>query len=329
MPGSAYSLFTAGDTPVAGLMNAARGREENGRDAALDRICRGRRRGRRRRPDQAAWRSGARPADGCPRHQPFFGRRRPANGDACVGQGAEIRPKRSPPGWARRGASAGMSCSPPTGRRRSLSTASYLAGKKPTAMSARWARIRSSPPEEQTIGGMFTKPPTLPLPFWLYYFNIDDIEAAAKRVEAGGGQILYGPTEVPGGAWIVHCTDPQGAMFALMDRRKRKADRIFRARRDRAIPPMREPPTVGNWPNRGRPIASCRPHRGRALSVGSFRFRAAAERELTDRVPRRGIRSPSSSRTDRYSRSRSHIRRAPCRSPSGRAFASIRRRPSE
>ncbi len=73
------------------------------------------------------------------------------------------------------------------------------------------------------IGGMFTKPASLPLPFWLYYFNVDDIQAAAKRVEAGGGQILYGPTEVPGGAWIVHCTDPQGAIFALLDRRIRKA----------------------------------------------------------------------------------------------------------
>jgi uncharacterized protein len=75
----------------------------------------------------------------------------------------------------------------------------------------------------EPIGGMFTKPATLPLPFWLYYFNIDDIEAAAKRVEAGGGQILYGPSEVPGGPWIVHCTDSQGALFALLDRRRRKA----------------------------------------------------------------------------------------------------------
>jgi len=63
----------------------------------------------------------------------------------------------------------------------------------------------------ETIGGMFTKPPTLPLPFWLYYFNTVDIEAAAKRVEVGGGQILYGPVAVPGGAWIVHCMDPRGA----------------------------------------------------------------------------------------------------------------------
>ena len=91
----------------------------------------------------------------------------------------------------------------------------------------------------ETIGGMFTKPATLPVPFWLYYFNIDDIQAAAKRVEAGGGQILYGPTEVPGGAWIVHCTDPEGAIFALLDRRGRKAIGYFYFERV----PSRDPPT--------------------------------------------------------------------------------------
>jgi uncharacterized protein len=79
----------------------------------------------------------------------------------------------------------------------------------------------------ETIGGMFTKPPTLPLPFWLYYINVADIEAAAKRVEDGGGAVVYGPIEAPGGAWIVHCSDPQGALFALLDRRIRKAIGYF------------------------------------------------------------------------------------------------------
>jgi predicted enzyme related to lactoylglutathione lyase len=74
-----------------------------------------------------------------------------------------------------------------------------------------------------TIGGMFTKPPTLPHPFWLYYFNVTDLEAATNRVEARGGQILYGPLEAPGGAGIAHCADPQGAIFALLERRRRKA----------------------------------------------------------------------------------------------------------
>jgi predicted enzyme related to lactoylglutathione lyase len=79
----------------------------------------------------------------------------------------------------------------------------------------------------QTIGGMVTKPPTMPAPFWLYYFNISDIDAAAQRVKAGGGQILDGPLEVPGGSWIVQCTDPQGAIFALEGKRGRKAIGYF------------------------------------------------------------------------------------------------------
>jgi predicted enzyme related to lactoylglutathione lyase len=69
------------------------------------------------------------------------------------------------------------------------------------------------------IGGMFNKPPLVPVPFWLYYFTVPDIDAAAARVTAGGGQIVMGPLEVPGGAWIVQGRDPQGAMFALVGQR--------------------------------------------------------------------------------------------------------------
>jgi predicted enzyme related to lactoylglutathione lyase len=79
----------------------------------------------------------------------------------------------------------------------------------------------------QTIGGMVTKPPTMPAPFWLYYFNISDVDAAAQRVQAGGGQVLDGPLEVPGGSWIVQCTDPQGAVFALEGKRGRNAIGYF------------------------------------------------------------------------------------------------------
>jgi uncharacterized protein len=79
----------------------------------------------------------------------------------------------------------------------------------------------------QTIGGMVTKPPTIPDPFWLYYFNVGDIDAAAQRVKAGAGQILDGPTEVPGGSWIVRCMDPQGALFALKGTRRSPAVGYF------------------------------------------------------------------------------------------------------
>lgn len=67
----------------------------------------------------------------------------------------------------------------------------------------------------EPIGGMMNKPEQIPVPVWQFYFNVPAIDAAAKRVTNNGGQILMGPMEVPGGSWIVMCTDPQGAHFAL------------------------------------------------------------------------------------------------------------------
>ena len=52
-----------------------------------------------------------------------------------------------------------------------------LAGKRRTPRSERRAHISSSPPEGRCIGGMVTKPATMPVPFWLYYFNVGDIDA--------------------------------------------------------------------------------------------------------------------------------------------------------
>jgi predicted enzyme related to lactoylglutathione lyase len=72
----------------------------------------------------------------------------------------------------------------------------------------------------QTIGGMLTKPAIAPDPFWLYYFTVGDVDAATKRVQAGGGRVVHGPVEVPGGRWIAQCLDPQGALFALQGQRR-------------------------------------------------------------------------------------------------------------
>jgi hypothetical protein len=74
----------------------------------------------------------------------------------------------------------------------------------------------------QTIGGMFAKRPTDTVPYWLFYINVDDIDAAMERVKTGGGQIFEGPIEMPGG-WVARCGDPQGAAFALQGQRNRDA----------------------------------------------------------------------------------------------------------
>lgn len=72
---------------------------------------------------------------------------------------------------------------------------------------------------ETMLGGMFAKPPVVTTPFWLYYFTVDDINAGARRAAEAGGRITNGPMAVPGGGWIVQATDPQGAPFALFSQR--------------------------------------------------------------------------------------------------------------
>jgi uncharacterized protein len=83
---------------------------------------------------------------------------------------------------------------------------------------------------EQTIGGMVTRPRTVSVPSWVYYFNVGDIDAAAKRVKLGGGQVLEGPIEVPDGSWILQCLDPQGTIFALVGKRSYRAVVRFASR---------------------------------------------------------------------------------------------------
>ena len=51
-------------------------------------------------------------------------------------------------------------------------------------------------------------------PHWLPYFGVEDVDAAARAVDQGGGQVVAGPVEVPAGKFAL-CADPQGALFAV------------------------------------------------------------------------------------------------------------------
>ena len=66
---------------------------------------------------------------------------------------------------------------------------------------------------------MFNKIVSAPVPFWLYYFEVADLDLAMGRVRAEGGQITRGPIELWGDIWIAHCIDSQGAVFALQGKR--------------------------------------------------------------------------------------------------------------
>ena len=70
-----------------------------------------------------------------------------------------------------------------------------------------------------SVGGEWTggmmRSTEAPRPYWRYYINVDDIDAASRRVKEAGGTVTGGPHEVPGGSWVLMGTDPQGAAFHL------------------------------------------------------------------------------------------------------------------
>jgi uncharacterized protein len=69
---------------------------------------------------------------------------------------------------------------------------------------------------DRALGGMYKKPADMPAPpHWMLYVSVPDVDRAAGQVKAMGGQILHGPADVPGGDRILMCLDPQGAAFAL------------------------------------------------------------------------------------------------------------------
>lgn len=70
------------------------------------------------------------------------------------------------------------------------------------------------------IGAVMPRQPQSPANAWTYYIGVDDIDRAAKAIVDGGGQILSGPMEIPGGEFAVAAIDPQQAPFGLVGPRK-------------------------------------------------------------------------------------------------------------
>lgn len=85
------------------------------------------------------------------------------------------------------------------------------------------------------LGGMFTKFAATPVPFWLYYFEVADLDLALAQVNKAGGQVAQGPIELWDKSFVARCIDPQGAMFALQGNRSEAAIEAGRADRETAL----------------------------------------------------------------------------------------------
>lgn len=66
------------------------------------------------------------------------------------------------------------------------------------------------------IGAIMQATPEMGAPRWNRYFRVVNIDRAREAVEKGGGQVIHGPDEIPGGEYAMNCVDPQGAHFGLV-----------------------------------------------------------------------------------------------------------------
>ena len=75
---------------------------------------------------------------------------------------------------------------------------------------------------EGMIGAVMEKPPAMPQSNWMYSIGVDDIDRATAAVADGGGVLLEGPHQIPGGEFSAVCTDPQGVTFGLVGPRVKR-----------------------------------------------------------------------------------------------------------
>ncbi|HEY3785665.1 MAG TPA: VOC family protein [Steroidobacteraceae bacterium] len=141
----------------------------------------------------------------------------------------------------------------------------------------------------QDVGGIYKARDASSPPTWLSYTRVADAGKAASAVKAGGGRILNGPMEVPGGSWIVMALDPQGGAFAVVEApRTAKAEGAATAKQPPAAPakPTPSPPAAAKATAAvptGKPAAATKP--AAAPAAPAKTAAAGAARKSAGRKP--------------------------------------------
>ncbi|MDQ0315941.1 VOC family protein [Amorphus orientalis] len=214
MPDMTYKLLQAGDAPIAGMMDLPREYAENGgRPAWMGYLL----------VDDVDAAAAAFEADGGTVHKPgedipgvgrFAAVSDPLGAGICLFRGNGEPPAGPAPG------------SPGTVGWHELYTEDVEKAFAFYAKHFGWEKLGAVDMGEMgdyllfgrgetMMGGIMKRPANVPVPFWGFYFCVDTIDAGMGRVADAGGQVVNGPHEVPGGAKIAQCLDPQGAFFSI------------------------------------------------------------------------------------------------------------------
>jgi predicted enzyme related to lactoylglutathione lyase len=55
--------------------------------------------------------------------------------------------------------------------------------------------------------------------YWMPYFQVDKVDASTSKAQGLGGTLMIGPHDIPGTGRFSIMNDPQGAMFAMFERK--------------------------------------------------------------------------------------------------------------
>ena len=165
--------------------------------------------------------------------------------------------------------------------------------------------------------GMFKVLADKPMPTrWMCYAHVADIDKSANAAKAAGGKLMQGPMEVPGGTWIAHLADPQGAVFAV------HADKRAAAATPAAQPPKVSAPKSVSAPPapKPQPATVSAPPAHVTSSPGASRPKA----DTPTHVP---VKEPASSKpkVSTPATGRSAAKKVPARKTAGKKKAPARK----
>jgi predicted enzyme related to lactoylglutathione lyase len=73
------------------------------------------------------------------------------------------------------------------------------------------------------MGGMYNRPPEVPVSSWLAYIHVPSADRVATLAPQYGASVIAGPMEIPGGDRIAILMDPHGASIAVHSPKPRAA----------------------------------------------------------------------------------------------------------
>ena len=100
----------------------------------------------------------------------------------------------------------------------------------------------------QGRGGIYNKPPEMPVANWLPYILVRNADQTAETAKRLGARILMGPMDVPTGDRIAAGIDPQGAAFAVYALPVKPAARAAPKRRPAKRPQAKKKATAKKKP---------------------------------------------------------------------------------